>query len=1071
MNTFRVLLPLILAVCVLCNVAAGYYCSTCNLVRASTYDMRNGGQGSYFYHDDTYSNGGCSESPACNYIPLSGGTGQLQDGVKATGNWNVDEAPAGPGPYVGWQSTSLNPVEIVFHFDKPRLLDRILIFADDSDNTGGVDNPSKVELYIQGGGALTVTSVPDPAGTAPFVITISDQVFVQHLRMVLSYNFLLLGSPWIFISEIEFYECGSAQLTNTPLNDGTWVEAGINTGTWTQPTIYSYLQSTNNDCIYLKTADSLYQGYGTFYLEFRTPDTDDDMFGFAIDYTSPSRGHYLFQFDNMDQTPGGVHPRGPGMALFYVPPNLGCGSPSWIALQRGFVHGSTPYVRSQWYAAVVEFTASGISMWTEDPRGSGNWALEFHVVLTNFPTSPGSGSFAFYTYSQQGEFTNLRKAFTDVVSCNSFDANVVLPYNIPSTCGVSAATINWADGSAVQAMTQDVAQSVLRATHRYTTPGVYRTQVSITGTSGTEVTEVVVMVGNALASTGLTKRVLPGNCPFDVSYCNNNGGFTLAAPVGGSPGYSYAWTLNSSPFSPANPLSLSSLVSGAYSVTITDTRGCSISKSSTLTRATMPSYTPQWACNSQITGFSSNNFCANPLFNYNVAFPFSLGTSDSTITISDVTDPSFPCSVSRKFRSSEAIVNQGMDLRGWGPQVDFNTVSDGSYSRWQFGVNYGTTVDARPSYISQVFDATSASFFPSTNVFKVSDIPHASFKVTVRTNNDDDFFGFALGYENAGTNTDFLLFDWKRLDQFARLKGLQVARFPLGRDPNTLTFNDWWDKPLAMWTYQVGARTLSNTGYIGLQTYTFEYDWSPERVQVWVDGVQQFDLLASLSNPFSDGAFAFYVDSQEQVQFGEFTPLHTQATGVCQTSNPIGIKIPFIDDKTCNSNTLTAIINWDDGSSTQTQAPPQTVSSFTPGRGGWLTLSHPYTDTNVHNVVVTLRGASGAQTSVTVKVMADYINGFVVEPLDGASHNMYVPWLFKWDVSPSAPDSTLSISIRNALSGVLVHQVATNIPIQAGQYLWKEGPHKMLPGQYTLHITGEQNGCLFEPPEFEVKVR
>ena len=111
--------------------------------------MRNGGTGAYFYHDDTYSNGGCSENVACDYIPLSGGSGQLQDGVIATQNWNIVETPAGPGPYVGWLSTAgVNPVEIVFHFDKPRLLDRILVYSDDSDNNGGVDNPSKVELYV-----------------------------------------------------------------------------------------------------------------------------------------------------------------------------------------------------------------------------------------------------------------------------------------------------------------------------------------------------------------------------------------------------------------------------------------------------------------------------------------------------------------------------------------------------------------------------------------------------------------------------------------------------------------------------------------------------------------------------------------------------------------------------------------------------------------------------------------------------------------------------------------------------------------------------------------------------------
>ena len=77
-------------------------------LQPDSYSMPNGYSGSYNYWDEIYSGSGCR---TCDGAFLSGGTGELTDGVIATDNWFVVEAPAGNGPYVGWP---IDPT-ITFH--------------------------------------------------------------------------------------------------------------------------------------------------------------------------------------------------------------------------------------------------------------------------------------------------------------------------------------------------------------------------------------------------------------------------------------------------------------------------------------------------------------------------------------------------------------------------------------------------------------------------------------------------------------------------------------------------------------------------------------------------------------------------------------------------------------------------------------------------------------------------------------------------------------------------------------------------------------------------------------------
>ena len=60
-----------------------------------SYDMQNGQTGIFTYWDDTYNGSG---NPTASGNFLSGGTGDLADGVVAISNWDIT-----PALYVGWE--------------------------------------------------------------------------------------------------------------------------------------------------------------------------------------------------------------------------------------------------------------------------------------------------------------------------------------------------------------------------------------------------------------------------------------------------------------------------------------------------------------------------------------------------------------------------------------------------------------------------------------------------------------------------------------------------------------------------------------------------------------------------------------------------------------------------------------------------------------------------------------------------------------------------------------------------------------------------------------------------------
>ena len=102
-----------------------------DLIQPVSYDMLNGQASTYSYWDESYSGSG---DPTENYSPLSGGLGDLTDGIIATENWYIVEAPDGPGPYVGWR---IDPITITFHFEGAPTINEVTIYVDDANGEGG----------------------------------------------------------------------------------------------------------------------------------------------------------------------------------------------------------------------------------------------------------------------------------------------------------------------------------------------------------------------------------------------------------------------------------------------------------------------------------------------------------------------------------------------------------------------------------------------------------------------------------------------------------------------------------------------------------------------------------------------------------------------------------------------------------------------------------------------------------------------------------------------------------------------------------------------------------------------
>ncbi|MFN7919158.1 MAG: hypothetical protein U0Q16_03625 [Bryobacteraceae bacterium] len=168
-------------------------------ISVSSYDIPNGSGaasgGSFNYWDLAYTGSG---SKTTDGAALTGGVGNLTDGVIPAQNWNLVENIAGTGPYVGWLTTNVPNVLLTFRFASVVTVNSITIYVDDSD-FGGVAPPLGFDIGVLGGPS-TNFSVSNPAGSAPTSYTFSGLNLVGNaIQIHPQYR-----AGWIFISEVAF---------------------------------------------------------------------------------------------------------------------------------------------------------------------------------------------------------------------------------------------------------------------------------------------------------------------------------------------------------------------------------------------------------------------------------------------------------------------------------------------------------------------------------------------------------------------------------------------------------------------------------------------------------------------------------------------------------------------------------------------------------------------------------------------------------------------------------------------------------------------------------------------------
>lgn len=283
-----------------------------------------------------------------------------------------------------------------------------------------------------------------------------------------------------------------------------------------------------------------------------------------------------------------------------------------------------------------------------------------------------------------------------------------------------------------------------------------------------------------------------------------------------------------------------------------------------------------------------------------------------------------------------------VDLSSW--QVE--NVSTSFPGVWQVasdGLSVLQAVNAEPTFFVGDFLATGVRL---------------EGKIRVETNADDDFIGFALGFQPGDTRNpeaDFLLIDWKKGNQsttqpcvgtrtmtrglaVSRTRGLPQSAF------YALHLTDPCDPAGPVSGELARGLTRGSAGWQTNVEYLFTIDLQPERLQVWVNGTLEFDLAGDFD--FGAGRFAFYNFSQERVRYSTF---RTVGLGLAEGQEG-ELRALFQDLGVVDTHTAT--IDWGDGTVSEAEVK---------GGGGSGTVSgrHTYLDDAVVEIEVCVEDDDG----------------------------------------------------------------------------------------------------------------
>ena len=151
----------------------------------------------------------------------------------------------------------------------------------------------------------------------------------------------------------------------------------------------------------------------------------------------------------------------------------------------------------------------------------------------------------------------------------------------------------------------------------------------------------------------------------------------------------------------------------------------------------------------------------------------------------------------------------------------------------------------------------------------------AELRVAAQNSQDDDFIGFAIGFdpgELRDADADYLLLDWKQSDQ-PLFDGVAAAGLALSRVTGNASLKelllhvDAPENPSGAVVELARGATLGDTGWETERTYVFELEILPGELRVFVDGTLEIEI----GGVFDRGRIACYNGSQPLMSCGQLT--------------------------------------------------------------------------------------------------------------------------------------------------------------------------------------------------------
>ncbi len=210
--------------------------------------------------------------------------------------------------------------------------------------------------------------------------------------------------------------------------------------------------------------------------------------------------------------------------------------------------------------------------------------------------------------------------------------------------------------------------------------------------------------------------------------------------------------------------------------------------------------------------------------------------------------------------------------------VDLNTWTAESYPAVSgFGAGVWTVAPGGGS-VTQSVNGQPTFFYSDFNAFGT--------KITGKIrpgSGDDDYIGFALGFTPGGSTSasaDYLLIDWKQGTQSfdfgapsASPGGTADAGLAVSRVIGIPDADEFWQHANLSGTPAGSGLTelarglnLGATGWADNTEYEFTFDFGPNDLEIFVNGVKEIDITGT----FSNGRMAFYNFSQAGVLYSAF---------------------------------------------------------------------------------------------------------------------------------------------------------------------------------------------------------